>query len=462
MGEILSIKEFVLKDFVERRDGQEKTAACECQSLSLYELSKIGWGIELNEDCVTEAELKENNKELLTVNYWIAKILYSYTKLGRVETDDDKVMLYRGYRLRNSKGFPISEDGNIQGEIESYANLPDTIKTEIETKYLNKTGWTWDKTKIFKELPAPVKYIEVAPNDEKPFCWAKLKGQPDDTKVLKPFPLTDMSTFEYVTEVKKRILKAERSNIFSLIQGLCETFELWVSFEYQYDRLGKIKTREIIFHEDVINENFAFDLHYGKNIITISRSIDSSDLTTKLLTEPVESKLVKDTYLSIQNHPANPTGELYLYNFDYFFDSRMLTRFSEKGTNSDEFAITEHQKYLRSVNKSIIHQQEILVPLKDRENMLRADLSTKEAEITAYKDNIKSLQDKIDAIPNDQQLVPSWTTAKDENNHAGTRSPAPGRRGIPQNVNERQYMGERALCHQKDRPRISLDRPARS
>ena len=419
MGEISSIKEFVLKNFIERRNGQKKTASCECQSLAVYELSKIGWGIELNEDSVTEAELKENNKELLTINYWIAKILYSYTKLGRVETDDDKIMLYKGYRLRNNKGFPISEDGEIQNEIDIYANLPDTVKTEIESKYLNKTGWTWDKTKIFKELPAPVKYIEVAPNDEKPFCWVKEKGQPDDTKVLKPFPLTDTATFEYVTDTKKRILKGERSNIFSLIQNLYETFELWVSFEYQYDELGKIKSREIVFHEDVINEDFAFDLHYGKNIIAISRNIDSSDLTTKLFTEPVESKLVTDTYLSIQNYPANPTGELYLYNFDYFFDSKMLTKFSEKGTDSDEFIITEHQKYLRSVNKSIIHQQEILTPLKDRERVLRADLTTKEAEITAYKDNIKSLQDKIDAIPNDQQLVPSWTTVKDENNHVG-------------------------------------------
>ena len=73
------IQEFVLKNYVESRNGEEKIADCTCESLAVYELGKVGWNINFDADYITSYELEQSlstDSDLLTIDYWLRKIFY--------------------------------------------------------------------------------------------------------------------------------------------------------------------------------------------------------------------------------------------------------------------------------------------------------------------------------------------------------------------------------------------------
>ena len=112
----IRIEEFVLKEFSEERNGEEKIANCSCESLAVYELGKVGWGISFDTDYITDYELgydeneESNCPDLLTLDYWLKKIFYKETNLGRVSNTTECTYLLQGLQLRNNEGYPISEN----------------------------------------------------------------------------------------------------------------------------------------------------------------------------------------------------------------------------------------------------------------------------------------------------------------------------------------------------------------
>ena len=421
------IEEFVLKQFVESRNNEEKIAQCECESLAVYELGKVGWGITFDETSISTYEMEQSSNDLLTIDYWMRKIFYFNNKLGRVDTEEEYNYFLQGQQLRNSEGYPIDYGGNVISE-PTYASLTDTEKQE----YYHPTGWHWEIKSHFEndpnkigsilyEKPTVNKYIEATPGYYQPFSYQKLIGSEDNTKILRPHPIpsSEMATWTYVTDVKKRIIKCERSNIFSIIQTLCESFEVWAYFTYSYDSLGRIIDRKILLQTEAINDKIKFDFSYGKNLQSCTRTINSEDLITKLYVPDVDSELIEGNVLSIKQAGANPTGEGYIYNFDYFYEKGILSRYSDKGINSDEYAIMQHLIAIKKNNEHITRYQQLLVPLYDRRNVVESQLDIQKASLQALQENIQDIQDKIDAIPTTDQVIRSWALSPQDNNHVG-------------------------------------------
>ena len=395
----IKTKEFILKHYDENRNGYEKTINCQCESLATYELTKIGWSINFDTNYITQYEIENNPDDFLTLDYWLKKIFYKETNLGRVSTTTECTYLLQGLQLRDNEGWPIDKNYTINDKKDYIFNRIDepscTTLDEYE-KYINEAGWTWEiqaidsrfidssiTTSILYENPVIDRYIEVTPNNYVGMSYQKLINSDDSTKQLRIHPLED-SSWQYVTDIKKRLVSCERSNIFSIIQELSEIFQVWPHFIYTYDDNGCITERKIIFKSKVINEDINFDFSYGKNLQSCNRSIDSNELITKLIIPDTESSLDSNKILSIKQASANPTGEGYLYNFDYFYNIGSLSRLtnnekigSSQYPHSDEYEINLHCGKLKNLNNEITNIQKFLVPLYDRQNTLKSDLSVK-------------------------------------------------------------------------------------
>ena len=441
----IRIEEFVLKEFSEERNGEEKIANCSCESLAVYELGKVGWGISFDTDYITDYELgydeneESNCPDLLTLDYWLKKIFYKETNLGRVSNTTECTYLLQGLQLRNNEGYPISEnyiekkDGSREYEIISEPQCTTSVTSNEYIKYYNPFGWEWEVQATFENDPDKIsvstlyedpvinKYIEKIPNYYEAQSYQKgINSNTEPVQLRKhPIPEEELDEWTYVTDVKKRLVVTERSNIFSIIQDLCEIFGIWAYFIYDYSEDGKIIHRKILFKTESIDENIKFDFSYGKNLQSCSRIINSNDLITKLIVPPVESTLVEGNLLSIQQATANPTGEDYLYNFDYFYELGTFTKEESFTTNSDEYKIKLHSGKIREINNKILNLQKFLAPLYDKQSQLQSDLTIQDSSKIGYMDNIQSIQNKIDAIPPNEQIINSWVKDKNQYNHVG-------------------------------------------
>lgn len=430
------IQEFVLKNYTESRNGEQKIAICTCESLAVYELGKVGWTITWDTEYVSNYDV-ENIEDSLTLDYWMRKLLYKETNLGRVSNTAECTYLLQGIQLRNDEGYPISDIYSTVDGKNEYVIIDEPICTTTDDeeyrKYENLDGWTWEVVASFEndpekqscstlyENPVINKFVEGPPNYFSAQSYQKRIGELDDTKVLRKHPIPDneLDTWTYVTSIKRHLMTAERSNIFSIIQDLCEAFGVWAYFIYDYDDNGKIINRKILFKTESIDEDIKFDFSYGKNLQSCSRILDSSDLITKLYVTNTDSALVDGSVLSIQQATANPTKENYIYNFKYFFESGMLTKEENFGLNSDEYKINLHCGKLRNINNKITNIQKYLSPLYSLQMQLEGDLVIQEGTKTGYIDNIQSIEDKIAAIPPNDQFVKSWSVDNTQYNHVG-------------------------------------------
>ena len=439
-------KEFVLKHHEENRNGYEKIIQCECESLAVYELSKMGWNITFDVDYIPQYEIENEPDDFLTLDYWLRKIFYKETNLGRVSTTTEYTYLLQGLQLRDNEGYPIEkeysidENGNYHFERINEPVCSST--TEILENHLNPNGWTWEvqaidprrldeqvTTSTLYEEPTIDRYIEVSPNNYLPYSYQCEINQEDESKILKLYPIEqeNYSNLRYVTDIKKSLVTCERSNIFSVIQTLCETFKVWAYFNYNYNEQGEITERKIIFKTEAVDDNIVFDFSYGKNLQSCSRVIDSNELVTKLIIPDTESNLDSNRILSIKQSVQNPTGEGYIYNFDYFYNTGNLSRLTaaEKVGNisvtshSDEYYINYHCGKLKNINNNITNLQSYLVPLYQRQMELEGEVSVQQASITALKDNIQAIQEKIDAIPENMQVISSWSDSINQQNYIG-------------------------------------------
>lgn len=148
-----------------------------------------------------------------------------------------------------------------------------------------------------------------------------------DNKTVEYVTLPEGATLEkvmYDNAKKVRTLKEEKSNRYNILQTLAELFEGWIRFEVEYLENGKIKRdssgkqiKKIQFVEIVGNDNWN-GFHYGTNLTSISRTINSEQVVSKIWVETTDSKSSESGIISIQDSEYNKLGELFLYNFDYY------------------------------------------------------------------------------------------------------------------------------------------------
>jgi phage minor structural protein len=121
---------------------------------------------------------------------------------------------------------------------------------------------------------------------------------------------------------KVRTVTAKESNYFNILQSIAETFEAWLTFDITRVN-GGITSKKIAFKNYVGGDNYAC-FRYGVNLKDIQRTFESKNIVTKLIVKNNSNEHADSGFCTIQRASANPTGENYIYDFQYFFNQRLM------------------------------------------------------------------------------------------------------------------------------------------
>lgn len=134
----------------------------------------------------------------------------------------------------------------------------------------------------------------------------------------------------HVLYEKIRSITAKNSNRFNILQNIAETFQCWVRFKIEHNEdTGKIIyekgiPKKTVYFKEEIGEDLGYGFVYGIDLKTISRSIDSNQLTTKVVVAPNTSEYAENGICRIADADLNENGENYILDFGYYISQGLL------------------------------------------------------------------------------------------------------------------------------------------
>ena len=134
----------------------------------------------------------------------------------------------------------------------------------------------------------------------------------------------------HVLYEKIRSVTAKNSNRFNILQNIAETFQCWVRFKIEHNKdTGKIVyengvPKKTVYFKEEIGEDLGYGFVYGIDLKTISRSIDSNQLTTKVVVAPNTSEYAENGICRIADADLNENGENYILDFGYYISQGLL------------------------------------------------------------------------------------------------------------------------------------------
>lgn len=235
------------------------------------------------------------------------------------------------------------------------------------------------------------KYIYYIPNEQYTSIDDMIpvyEGYVDDPSYVKQY---NENQFE-----KVRSITAKESNRFNMIQDLCETFECWAKFEIEHNpQTGEILLDEehrqkkwITFHEYIGKDNYA-GFRYGVNLKSISRTLNSDGIVSKIVVKNNANEFAPNGFCSIARAQENPTGENFILNFDYYIQQGLLG-FSEVSNDLylDKNGYIGYYKQLKKLNSA----REARIDLQAQ---LLLDIAQYEANYQTYKVSVESAQEEL-------------------------------------------------------------------
>ena len=170
-------------------------------------------------------------------------------------------------------------------------------------------------------------------------------------------------------------IQAEHSNVFDILQSLCETFECWLSINVEHEPNGAIKLdannnpiKKIAFKKYSGKDNFA-GFKYGINLESITRTFESEELVTKLIVDPVQSEYTDTGSVDIQEASNNPSCQAYILNFSYYQNQGLI---DTEEVNKD---ISDFNIKIKEINKQLSTQKSDRTRISDALTKLRAKYS---------------------------------------------------------------------------------------
>lgn len=207
---------------------------------------------------------------------------------------------------------------------------------------------------------------------------------------------------------KVRSISKKETNRFDLLQTLSETFECWCRFDVWHKETGEIlrgKDLELLLNTDgafsdekivflggtayskqeialihgetepyqqlkfvtfhkQIGQKKNIGFRYGMNLKSLSRSLDSNDIATKLIVKSNTNEFANGGSCNIALAKENPSGENFLYDFSHYINQGLL---NADNLNNDLYYIhseeTESRKWigLYPKLKSLNNQRDLLI-----------------------------------------------------------------------------------------------------
>ena len=184
------------------------------------------------------------------------------------------------------------------------------------------------------------------------------------------------------------------SNKYNITQTIAETFGVFCVYEYKCTANGQfVKTyydeekkcymtgRTAVFYNRAIKTDNPFYMDYQKNLQSISRTCDTSEIYTKLFVDPIQSDTMTDGYITIANTEATPLMDEFILNFDYLYSKGSITEYQKNFI--DEYSVELHDinNFLRELGNYI--------------NLATVELNNKKAEKAGAEKSISAIQEEL-------------------------------------------------------------------
>ena len=211
---------------------------------------------------------------------------------------------------------------------------------------------------------------------------------------------------------KVRSVTAKESNYFNILQSIAETFECWLSLEVGRSADGAITSKVVKFKNYAGNDNYAA-FRYGVNLKDIQRTYTSKNIVTKLMVKANSNEHAQDGFCTIQRAGANPTGESYLYDFQYYHNKGLLRAEDfihnyymtgatgpdlGEGHSAENYNLNGYYPRLKTLNN-------LLLPINQSIINLNADLTTLHAEEAVEEGLYYAAKEGIEEVREDFKIL---------------------------------------------------------
>nr|DAF00311.1 MAG TPA: minor structural protein [Herelleviridae sp.] len=154
-------------------------------------------------------------------------------------------------------------------------------------------------------------------------------GTTKKTDLIEIYKEKDDNTTHVLYE-KIRSITAKNSNRFNILQSIAETFQCWIRFKiFHNENTGKIIyengiPKKTVYFKEEVGKDLGYGFVYGIDLKTISRSIDSNQLTTKVVVAPNTTEYAENGICRIADADLNENGENYILDFGYYISQGLL------------------------------------------------------------------------------------------------------------------------------------------
>lgn len=245
------------------------------------------------------------------------------------QQNENVYTIYKCIRANRGAAFPDGEQGdyNTWWFIKETNNTPEENKLKSDIVYpgsFNTESLAKEVWRIYKVDPNI-----TDPNDivyEYSGTQAQLNSYCDQNSIVPSYG--PHGKYE-----KIRSITGKQSNRFNLLQSIAETFQVWIKFYIDHDKeTGAVKVgtngkpiKRIIFLNQ-IGENNGIGFVYGTDLKSISRVINSDQITSKVIVSQNNNQFGKSGFCSIARSRDNYPKVNYILNFDYYFSHNLLSK----------------------------------------------------------------------------------------------------------------------------------------
>lgn len=228
----------------------------------------------------------------------------------------------------------------------------------------------------------------------------------------------------HVLYEKIRSITAKNSNRFNILQNIAETFQCWVRFKIEHNEdTGRIiyengVPKKTVYFKEEIGEDLGYGFVYGIDLKTISRSIDSNQLTTKVVVAPNTSEYAENGICRIADADLNESGENYILDFGYYISQGLLSSeelnkylYSPNNNGQSGFYIE-----LKKKNEAYLERAKLIEAKKTELTKQKSLYTVYDQYVTSAEEQIATLKDNLSKLANifpyDEKEILSFLSKK--------------------------------------------------
>lgn len=262
---------------------------------------------------------------------------------------------------------------------------------DLDSQSVGKTYYKYFYPNDAYKKEEDIKYIYYGL--EKQTQFIEYYGEPNSSHVL----------YE-----KIRSITAKNSNRFNILQNIAEIFQCWVRFKIEHNEdTGRIiyengVPKKTVYFKEEIGEDLGYGFVYGIDLKTISRSIDSNQLTTKVVVAPNTSEYAENGMCRIADADLNENGENYILDFGYYISQGLLNSgelnkylYSPNNNGQSGFYIE-----LKKKNKVYLERAKLIEAKKTELTKQKSLYTVYDQYVTSAEEQITTLKDNLSKLAN--------------------------------------------------------------